>query len=207
MTWTFPHAVKGWLTESEGHALAQLASNRTVLEVGSYHGRSTICMAQTAVMVHAVDWCIGDESASFGWGLPALGDNLKPYIISGKVILYVGRFSTVAEMLPSEAFDLVFIDGAHDYDSVCSDLRQAQRLIKPDGIWALHDWNREAVRNAAFDVLRWGDDHPGVKVDLLFITRSTNDGQLARIAGANGGAAGEHRKDSARELQRHAEPV
>jgi hypothetical protein len=59
--WKFPTDVRGWLTPKEGETLAQLAEGKLVLEIGSYHGLSTICMAQTAKMVHAIDWCRGER--------------------------------------------------------------------------------------------------------------------------------------------------
>jgi hypothetical protein len=44
----FPFDVEGWLTPAEGKELARIAAGKRVLEVGSYCGLSTICMARTA---------------------------------------------------------------------------------------------------------------------------------------------------------------
>jgi hypothetical protein len=57
--------VRGWLTEAEGRKLQELAIGKTVLELGSYCGRSTCAMAWTAARIVAVDWDFGDEQAGF----------------------------------------------------------------------------------------------------------------------------------------------
>src|SRR5690606_30630361 len=45
----FPSDVQGWLSYREGKTLYDLARGKRVLEIGSYCGRSTICLAQSAV--------------------------------------------------------------------------------------------------------------------------------------------------------------
>jgi hypothetical protein len=47
--------IPGWLHHAEGKALAEMARGKRVLEVGSYCGLSTVCMARTAKHVVSVD--------------------------------------------------------------------------------------------------------------------------------------------------------
>jgi len=46
----FPEDVEGWLWDKEGEELYKLAQRNkdlgVVVELGSYHGKSTICLAQ-----------------------------------------------------------------------------------------------------------------------------------------------------------------
>lgn len=59
----FPRKVVGWLTEEEGIELARLAEGKICLEIGSYCGRSTICLAQKARSVGALDTFDGRGTA------------------------------------------------------------------------------------------------------------------------------------------------
>lgn len=152
MTWTFPDDVNGWLTVGEGRKLADLARGKRVLEFGSYHGRSTICMAQTAAKVVSVDWHKGDEGAGFGNSEPAFRANLERYGLTDKVEVNVCRTD---EYKSDQKFDLIFVDGAHDYDAVLADLCIAQRYLAPGGTIAMHDWDYPQVRQAHREVLGW----------------------------------------------------
>jgi len=51
----FPADVHGALSETEGRKLYELAAGRVVVEEGGFHGRSTICLAQSARIVYSVD--------------------------------------------------------------------------------------------------------------------------------------------------------
>src|SRR5262249_20892147 len=47
--------IDGWLRPAEGKALADLAAGKRVLEIGSYLGLSTVCLARTADVVYSFD--------------------------------------------------------------------------------------------------------------------------------------------------------
>jgi SAM-dependent methyltransferase len=159
---TFPDDVKGWLTVNEGRKLAELARGKRVLEVGSYHGRSTICMAQTAAKVVSVDWHKGDEGAGFGDSEPAFRANIKRYGVEDKVEVHVCRSD---DFKSEEKFDLVFVDGAHDQPAVVTDLCLAIRCLVPGGTIAMHDWDYQSVQNARHEVL--GSEWRAQSVDRL----------------------------------------
>lgn len=147
----FPSDVAGWLTEEEGRCLATWAEGKRVLEIGSYCGRSTICLAQPAKRVVSVD-------PHDGRGTPAPGDtfakftaNLQRYGVFEKVGIHKATIDTVGPALENgERFDLIFIDGAHDYASVTNDIRWAVLLLKPDGLLAFHDY-RFGTAQQGFD--------------------------------------------------------
>lgn len=137
----FPEDVQGWLTETEGRALARLARDRRVLEIGSFCGRSTICMAQTAKQVVAVDPFDGRDTPKPGDTWDQFTLNLTRYGVADKVRPVV---STTADLSVSDGpFDVAFIDGAHDYESVKLDAQIAMGLLAGDGLLAFHDYREE----------------------------------------------------------------
>jgi predicted O-methyltransferase YrrM len=135
-----PHSVSGWLHEAEAVKLQELAKGKLVLELGSQYGLSTIVMAKVADKVVSVDWHKGDEHAGFHNTLQPFTKNLKKFSVADKVIVLVGRFEDVCPHLQQHSFDLVFVDGQHDKDSVCRDAGLAMGLVKKDGVVAFHDY-------------------------------------------------------------------
>lgn len=143
----FPEEVFGWLTREEGEALAAFAEGHTVLEIGSFCGRSTVCLAQAARFVVSVDPHDGRATPQEGKGantLLAMLSALNDYGLLGKVASVVGTTETVRPHLPP-IFDRVFIDGAHDVRSVREDLDWAAQLLGhcSTGLVACHDYRKE----------------------------------------------------------------
>lgn len=153
--WRFPMDVDGWLTREEGKGLAELARGKRVLEIGSYCGKSTICMAQTAESVVSVDPHDGRGTPSPKDTAREFVENLKKYGVREKVTPYKGvlakdgwenhpkAFDPDSPLFISGPFDLVFIDGSHDYESVRSDIFRGWNLLADGGLLALHDYRTE----------------------------------------------------------------
>lgn len=135
----FPHDVSGWLTLTEGRELARLAEGKTVLEIGSYCGRSTICLAQKAIAVTAIDPFDGRGTPTPGDTYSTFTKNIERHGVGNKIRLLRGTTSEVVPTLPA-VFDLVFIDGAHDYESVTADIEAARTVLGPGGLLAFHDY-------------------------------------------------------------------
>lgn len=134
---SFPHDVAGWLTEEEGFALSDAAAGRRVLEIGSYCGRSTICLAQAAESVVSVDPHDGRGTPEPRDTYGEMCGNLQRYGVSAKVDVVIGTLQSVPAAGP---FGLVFIDGAHDYPAVAADIAAALCRLSPGGQLALHDY-------------------------------------------------------------------
>lgn len=196
-SWQFPSDVKGWLSRAEGEALRDLAKGKTVLEIGSYHGRSTICMAQVARLVTSIDWHKGDEACGWEGSEAAFRENLERYDATDKVDVRVGESSVVSEELAAEGLthhDFAFIDGAHDEESVRADIASALKLVKPDGIIAMHDIDYPDIIGPARELLGemtgkadrmgwWdlGDKKPAkVSTDHVFVAYPFRPGEVTR---------------------------
>lgn len=135
----FPHRAAGWLTEAEGRELARWATGKTVLELGSFCGRSTICLARTANAVNAVDTFDGRGTVAAGDTFDTFRANLERYGVASKVTPLRGESTAVLADLPP-VYDLVFIDASHDYANVKADAGAAARVLRPGGVLAFHDY-------------------------------------------------------------------
>jgi hypothetical protein len=137
--------IDGWLLDVEGWRLQGKALNRRVLELGAYKGRSTACMAATAVSVTSVDWHQGSEDLGDTDTLAEYLGNIAGY---DNVVPLVGRVSHVAAyLLP--VYDGCFVDAGHDEPNVRTDLSVALEKVVPGGWIAFHDFT-----NDSFDVGR-----------------------------------------------------
>jgi predicted O-methyltransferase YrrM len=147
---------EGWLTDVEARALQALARDRLVLEIGSWLGRSTVAMAQVADHVVAVDhhhgsaehqdWQTGEEADT----LRGFVRNLDAYGVRDKVSVCVMDAGRLSSLFRPDSFDLVFIDGAHDFGSVLRDGLTALKLVRlrSVGVIAFHDINWPEVKSA-----------------------------------------------------------
>jgi protein-L-isoaspartate O-methyltransferase len=148
----FPREISGWLTEAEGRALAEFASGKRVLEIGSYCGLSTVCMGRTAEHVTAVDYFDGRGTPQPADTLPAFKQNIERYGLTEKVTIVHPD-----DEIPGPEYDAAFIDAAHDYESVAADIRRCLAVLKPGGLLAFHDYSHPS--------------HPGIAkaIDELLI--------------------------------------
>jgi GT2 family glycosyltransferase/cephalosporin hydroxylase len=144
--------IEGWLSLAEGQELQRLAAGKRVLEIGSYRGRSTVCLATVAEHVTAVD---PHDAATLPAKYrdrpsePDLRANLAKQGLTDRVQVIVAAIQDVASTIPDRSIDLVYIDGDHSATACARDLQIAQRVLVPGGAIAVHDYTiRTGVRVA-----------------------------------------------------------
>ena len=155
------------LTTVELAKLSEFAAGRDVLELGAQWGASTIHLARVARRVVSVDWHKGDPDAGWEWTGAQYLQNLHDARVLDRIIPIVGPFDEVLRwLLPDRAFDLAFLDGAHDAQSVAQDLRQLVLYCDVDRI-LVHDYGRfgvaAGITSAGFDVVGQWDTLVEVK--------------------------------------------
>lgn len=154
--------IKGFLAEDEGECLYETAVEAShagpCLEIGGYCGRSTVylgaaCRANNSILF-SVDHHRGSEEQQpgeeyFDPGLfdPSIGriDSFKEFRntieragIGDSVVPIVCR-SELAARFWATSLSLVFIDGGHSYESVCTDYRAWSGHVMMEGYLLFHD--------------------------------------------------------------------
>lgn len=152
-----PADVQSAVTGEEATALADLARGKTVIELGAWHGFSTIVLASVADLVISVDWHHGDMHAGMQDTYEVFRGNLDRYGVAGRVQVVRDRFETALPWLATERgtrfADGCFIDAQHDEPSVAMDLLGVLPLLRPGGWVAFHDYGRdESTGNPGFAV-------------------------------------------------------
>jgi predicted O-methyltransferase YrrM len=130
----------GWLTQEEAVALFELARACTgrgaIVEIGSWKGKSTICLALGSkhgarVPVYAID---PHSPQTFG----EFKRNVERAGVGDLVTPVRGRSQTVVETF-EEPIELLWIDGSHKYHLVKEDFEKWVPKVVEGGIVAMHD--------------------------------------------------------------------
>lgn len=167
------------------HFVQDLEDVHTVVEFGSWYGKSTVAMALSAqragrkgFQVYAVDtwlgsaenWCREDGLNSRAALL--LDESGRPRFYH-KFLRNVHRSGVrnlitplsmttqcAAEYLPyiGVEADLVYIDAAHDFYDVVQDVRRASRICKEGGVLCGDDYEHEPEVAQAVAAV-WGTNH------------------------------------------------
>lgn len=125
---------------------ALVPANGVIVEVGSYEGKSTVCLGLGALEARAGVWAIDSyagymEGSKHYFGMQshaALLRNLAAFEL-GSTVRVVALSSAQAVCGWRESIDLLFIDAGHDYRSVKHDFEAWSALVQPHGKVAMHD--------------------------------------------------------------------
>jgi predicted O-methyltransferase YrrM len=147
-------SIQGWMERPEIIWLAEQASKHKVIaEIGSYMGRSTRALADnTSGIVYAIDDFQGPREIEV-----ANRDLIFDQFLSN-MAGFEGRLNVIRanhRELPAIDFrpDMVFIDGAHEYEGVKADIDFWLPRMAPKGLICGHDYQWfEGVRQAVHEV-------------------------------------------------------
>lgn len=144
------------------HRLVEmLPPDPVVVNIGASFGTSTLAMleARPDAFILSVD-------------VRLCPDEQKHLEMAGadrsRVVRLLCRSQDLGKHWPAHfKVDMVFVDGAHDYNGVVADGTLWQRAIKPGGIIAFHDYGTPSLPSVARAVDHlFGDQEP-----LLFVER------------------------------------
>ncbi|HET8924275.1 MAG TPA: class I SAM-dependent methyltransferase [Candidatus Acidoferrum sp.] len=181
--WERANAIDGWLDENEAELLLESCSSalRSIsqpwdcVEIGSYHGKSTVLLGNllrshgTSAVLYAVDPHEGRVGSSdrgiqlLNPSLDALINNIRSLELENVIRVLVNQACKLTWESP---VGFVFIDGIHDYPSVARDFFKFDPWIIPGGVIAFHDYS---------------DFYPGVK---MFVDELVLNGAYEPVASA-----------------------
>lgn len=147
-------AIEGWLTDGQAELLAAAAAacppEGTIVEIGSFRGRSTVVLASAApdgAAVIAIDPHAGNDrgpqeldgySAAAAADRTAFERNLATAGVRHRV-RHVSEFSARAHGAVSGTVDVLFVDGAHRYRAARADIRDWGARVADGGTLLIHD--------------------------------------------------------------------
>jgi predicted O-methyltransferase YrrM len=153
------NGIEGLMLEKEALALyricKQLPGNAKILEIGSYQGGSTLAMGHAIADSDRELYCLDPWSNYLEQGDFAdferskISDDFRiinnfirnTAFIGDNLRMLRGKSSAFAGMLAGTCFDFIFIDGAHDYESVRTDIKLSFSALKPGGLICGHDYH------------------------------------------------------------------
>jgi len=172
--------VPGWLTDEEGEALYDLAracsGKGVIVEIGSWKGKSTICLGRGSLDGASVPIYAIDPHADYRFG------DFKANVDRAGIIDLVRPVTSLSQPAADEfhePIELLFVDGSHEYDLVLEDFEKWVPKVVEEGWVAFHDttWTsgpRKVVGQAIYRSNRFKD--------ARFVVGSTT---IARKVGQN----------------------
>ena len=154
--------VKGFLNDKEAKKLQELFLNvhhlGSVLEIGTYCGKSTLNFALIAKkidgLIYTIDHHTGSEEHQLGEEyhdedlydkrlkkfntLPEFLKNLRSSNLENFIIPIISKSSNASETF-SELISLLFIDGGHSLEAALSDYNSWKDKICSGGLLVIHD--------------------------------------------------------------------
>lgn len=152
--------IKSTTSPIEGYFLYRCARDGygegAIVEIGSWHGFSTIVMARGSKQrlrekVYAVDPLLDANIRS------RFLENIKREKVADYIIPRFVRSDQYAKDF-NEPIRLLFIDGSHEYHQVRKDILLWKDHLIEGGIIALHDINQESVRKAVEECIINSDE-------------------------------------------------
>lgn len=155
--------VEGWLDPAEAWALHEAARNAstrgpaTVVEIGSYHGRSTIALGlglrhAGGGRLIAVDPFDMEEGQ-----FDIFRSNLERAGVWTIVEPIRARSRDARPRVPDGVVSVLFVDGSHEYDDVVADVELYRTTLAEGAVAAFNDPYWDGVSRALRDTLARAD--------------------------------------------------
>ena len=145
--------VDGFLTDNEGELLYNFAKECTeksaIVEIGSWKGKSTIWLGNGSkkgnrATVYAIDPHVVSHAHKFYGNVRPFEEftkNIKSAEVDDIVVPIVQTSETASNNFNENA-ELIFVDGAHEYEAVKLDFQLWFPKLLDGGIIAFHDSDR-----------------------------------------------------------------
>jgi predicted O-methyltransferase YrrM len=158
----YANSVEGFFLDEDfgfyEYMVQQAPAKAHFVEVGAWKGRSTAFMAVEIInsgkniRFDVVDTFTGSEEQKDDSDVvnktlfDTFQTNMAP--VRGSYNPIIAESTTAATMYQDNSLDFVFIDAAHDYDSVTADIKAWLPKVKVGGIISGHDYHHPPVAQA-----------------------------------------------------------
>lgn len=134
-------SIPGWLRPEDANKLYELAQTTpgAILEVGTFHGKSTVVMALgrqadgTEGTIHTVE--VNKRS------IEAAVAEAQSRGVADRIMFVRGTLGAFERAYPHLRPTLTFIDGVHSWAGVKRDLAVLERIVPVGGLLLFHDFN------------------------------------------------------------------
>ena len=121
--------------------------NKTMIEIGSFIGESTIIFAEHFKEVIAIDPFLPDYDPNDPTSNFNFDEVYEEYLRRTSPFKNIKTIRATSDdavkKLQGETYDFIYIDGLHTYDGVKTDIINYQPLVKPDGVIGGHDYTKQ----------------------------------------------------------------
>lgn len=119
-----------------------------IVEIGSYQGHSTALLAQYGAVIAIDLWSDIHDGVKFKTRMGLINfDKFRVNMIELDLIdrvFPVMSTSSFLDTIAPSAFDVIYVDGAHDYASVVKDIEKTKQHLADDGLYLFHDYKRKS---------------------------------------------------------------
>jgi len=172
-------AIEGQITPDELFCLysyaKELKENSTIVEIGSYKGKSTISLGLGAKLSSSRVYCIDPHDNFTGVAGAIFGPaDLKHKIVNiyeyelGDVIFPICLQSIEVGKIWNKPINLLWIDGDHRYEVVKNDYLLFSKFVDKNGVIIFHDSYMDGVARVLTEIHLSGYDDVR-KVDSMTI--------------------------------------
>ena len=165
--------IPGWMNYHEAYdrVVEHIPEDGKILEIGCFMGKSTSYLLTNLwnaekqnVTVYALDTFKGSSEHSFLNNTLGTGGSFK-HITRNNLMFFVNRDicqlvegrsddPAMIDNYSDEFFDVIMVDGAHEYDAVCEDIDNWWPKLKKGGVMLLDDCYMNSVKQAASERLQ-----------------------------------------------------
>jgi predicted O-methyltransferase YrrM len=120
-------------------------SEKTMIEIGSFVGESTVLFAQSFKKVIAIDPFEADYDPQDPTSYLFEFDNVyQTYLdritVYSNIQTIIDTSDDAVKELNSETYDFIYLDGLHTYEGVKTDIQNYLPLVKKGGVIGGHDY-------------------------------------------------------------------
>ena len=144
-----PTSVRGYMYEEELYWLFHAAwitklqgVKGELLEIGSFEGLSACALAQAGHLTCVDNWDYVLGTVDSRHSFDAFTENMRMMRLDKKVKPILGDSRQKLPELAATGvkFRLIFVDGAHDFETAASDIKWSWEMLSPGGLLVIDDY-------------------------------------------------------------------